>query len=69
VFSAKGLAAGIESLEGVAKECYVCQKKYTDDDVLILNPTDEEKQVMSEKLSSYQKVRLSFLYFNPYHLE
>jgi len=53
VISSKGLS-GIEAHE-TDKECYVCQSKYTDEDVLILNPTDEEREILSQKLVAYKK--------------
>lgn len=53
VFSAKGLES---SKEGTIKECYVCLTKFTDDDIITLNPSDEEKQIMNHKMLELKKV-------------
>jgi len=52
VFSAKGLET---AKEGAVKECYVCMVKYTDSDILTLNPSDEEKQIMNQKMLVLKK--------------
>jgi len=52
VFSAKGLES---SKEGTIKECYVCLAKYTDNDIITLNPSDEEKQILNNKLLELKK--------------
>jgi hypothetical protein len=52
VFSAKGLES---SKEGAIKECYVCLVKYTDNDIITLNPSDEEKQAMNNKMLELKK--------------
>jgi len=52
IFSAKGLES---SKEGAIKECYVCLAKYTDNDIITLNPSDEKKQIMKQKLLELKK--------------
>jgi len=53
VFSTKGLKSTTNHEEN---QCYVCQKTFLQDDILILNPTDEEKSVVVEKLLEHKKV-------------
>jgi hypothetical protein len=52
VFSAKGLES---YKEDAIKECYVCLAKYSDNDIITLNPSDEEKQIMNQKLLELKK--------------
>jgi len=55
VFSAKGINGSSEKEGEKVKNCYVCQSIYTDDDIITLNPNDEEKQIMNDKMIEFSQ--------------
>jgi len=55
VFATKGLKTSVHGDKEM--NCYICQNKYTKEDILELNPGEDVKNILIEKLNEVRKIK------------